>query len=291
MPTTFHVTNFKNKTLNMLTGQDASATPFGFVNFYNGVQPADPSAAPAGAAVFATLSQANNVNTKMGAAGGGITQLNTPTPPTTAAGAAGVSSLTFARINTTSQVPVVDCTATLVGGGGGVILDTLTSVAGVGPTLQALGFKMPLSLSTVLLSASLANRLADLWGGAQSTTVNMGNTTGGSSALSIYSGSAPATADAAPTGTLLATFNMTGTNLWAAASGGSASLNGAGPTTTAVGGSATAGGYFRFVKNQGLFVFTLQGSVGTVGTDLVLNNNTFTSGVSSHQITDATLSI
>lgn len=289
MPTTFHVTNFKNKTLGMLTGQDASATPFGFVNFYNGAQPADPSAAPAGAVVFASLSQANNVNTKMGAAGGGITQLNTPTGPTTPAGAAGVSSLTFARINTTSQVPVVDCTVTLVGGGGGAILDSLTSVAGIGPTLTALGFKMPASLGTVMLSNSLANRLADLWGGAQSTTINMGNTTGGSSALSLYTGSAPATADAPATGTLLATFNMTGTNLWAAASGGSAALNGAGPTVLAVGtGTAT---YFRFVKNNGLFVFTMQGSVGTAAADLLVNTTAITSGVTNVQVTDATLSI
>lgn len=291
MPTTFHVTNFKNKTLNMFTGQDTSATPFGLVNFYNGAQPADPSVAPGGAVVFSSISQANNVNTKMGAAGGGVTQLNTSVAPTTPSGAAGVSSLTFARINTTGQQPVVDCTVSLAGGGGGAILESLTSVAGVGPTLTALGFKMPASLGTVLLSNSLANRLADLWGGAQSVTINMGNTMGGSSALLIYSGSAPATADAPATGTLLATFNMTGTNLWAAASGGSAALNGAGPTVTASGGSATAGGYFRFVKNQGLFVFTIQGSVGTAGADLLLSNNTFTSGSSSHQITDATLSI
>ncbi len=291
MPTTFHITNFKNKTLGMLTGVDVSPTPLGFVNFYNGAQPADPSAAPAGAAVFVTISQANNVNTKMGAAGGGITQLNTSVPPTTPSGAAGVAAITFARINTTGQVPVVDCTVTLSGGGGGAILDSLTSVAGVGPTLTALGFKMPSSLGTVLLSASLANRLADLWGGGSATTINMGNTTGGSSSLSIYSGAAPATADAAASGTLLATFNMTGTNLWAAAVGGAAALNGAGPTVTASGGAGTAGGYFRFVKNQGLFVFTMQGTVGTVGTDLILNNNTFTSGVSSHQITDATISL
>lgn len=291
MPTTFHITNFKNKTLNMLTGQDTSATPFGFINFYNGAQPADPSTSPAGAAVFASVSQANNVSTKMGAAGGGVTQLNVSVGPTTPSGAAGVAAITFARIHTTGQQPIVDCAATLAGGGGGAILDSLTSVAAVGPTLTALGFKMPSSLGTVLLSASLANRLADLWGGAVATTINMGNVTGGSSSLLIYSGAAPATADAPATGTLLATYNMTSTNLWAAASGGSSALNGAGPSVTASGGAATAGGYFRFIKNQGSFVFTLQGSVGVAATDLVLNNNTFTSGVSSHQITDATLSI
>lgn len=289
MATTFHITNFKNKTIDMFTGVSAATTPFGFINFYNGVQPADPSAAPAGAAEFASVGQAPNVSTRMGAAGGGVTQLNVSTAPTTPAGAAGVAALTFARINTTGQVPIVDASVSLVAGGGSLIVDSLTSVAGVGTTITAFGFKMPLSLGTILFSASLADRLADVWGGGSSVTPNMGNTTGGSSVLSVYTGSAPATADAAATGTLVASFSMTGANLWAAASGGAASLTGAGPTSTAV-GTGTAS-YFRLVKNNGLFTFTMQGSVGTAATDILLNTVALTSGVTSVQITDATISL
>lgn len=289
MATTFHVTNFKNKLLDMLTGQSTSATPFGPVNFYNGVQPADPSATPAGAAVFASIANGPNVNTKMGSAGAGITQLGVAVAPTTPSGAAGVSSLTFARLNSTGSAPLIDTSLSLAGGGGGAIVDTLTSAAGVGPTLQALGFKIPTSLGTVLLSLSLANRIADLWGGAASVVPSMGNTTNGSSTLSIYSGSAPASADVPATGTLLAQFNMTGTNLWAAASGGAIALNGAGPSVTPIGtGTAT---YYRLVKNNGLFTFTIQGSVGTSSSDLLVSTTSCTSGSGSIQITDGTISV
>lgn len=291
MPTTFHVTNFKNKTLDLLTGISTATTPIGFVNFYNGAQPADPSVAPAGAAVFATISQAPNLNTKIGAAGQGIAQLGVSVGATTPGGAAGVAGLTFCRIFNTSSAPLIDTTVSTSGGGGGLIVDSLTSVAGVGPTVTAYGIKMPMSLGTILLSSSIANRLADIWGGGSNISINMGNITNGSSTLSIYSGAAPATADESPTGTLLAQFNMTSTNLWVAAVGSAAALNGAGPTVTASGGAATTGGYFRFVKNSNLFTFTIQGSVGTAATDLILNNNTFTSGVSSHQIADFTISL
>lgn len=289
MTTTFHVTNFKNKTLDMLTGVSTSPTPFGFVNLYNGAQPADPSVTPVGAAEFATPSQGPNVNTRMSAAGGGITQLITPTAPTTPAGAAGLSSITFARILSTGSAALIDTSATLVGNGGGVIIDSLTSVALIGNIIQALGFRMPSSLGTVLLASALINRLADLWGGANATTINFGNTTGGGSALNCYTGSIPASADAPLTGTLGAVFNMTGTNLWAAASGGAVALNGAGPSVTAVAtGTLT---HYRFVKNQGAFIFTMQGTLGTAGTDILLNTVTLTSGVTSVQITDATLSL
>jgi hypothetical protein len=289
MATTFHVVNFKNKTLDMFTGVSAATTPFGFVNLYNGAQPADPSVAPGGAVVFATLSQAPNVNTKMGSSGGGISQLNTPTPPTTPSGASGVAALTFARINTTGQQPIIDTPVSLSGGGGGVILDTLTSVAGVGPTLTALGFKMPSTLGTILLSASCMDRLVDMWAGGSSVTPNFGNITGGSSTLSFYTGAAPASADLPATGTLVATYNMTATNLWAAAAGGAAALSGAGPTVLANGTGTAA--YFRFVKNNGLFTFTMQGSVGTAATDIIVNTVALTSGVTNVQITDATITI
>lgn len=291
MPTTFHVVNFKNKTLDNFTGVSASTTPMAYVIPHNGVQPADPSTAPAGTAEFATATDAPSVFGKMSAAGSGITQLSTPAGPTTPAGAVAVSGLTFARIKSSANNPLIDTTVSLAGGGGGVILDSLTSAAGVGNSVQALALKMPSSLGTLLLSQSLADRLADIWGGASTTTPNLGTNTGGSSVINQYSGAAPATADAAATGTLLATYTLGATNLWAAAVGGSAALNGAGPAATA---SATGtASYFRLVKTNGAFTFTLQGSVGTVSgaSDMLLNTVTLTSGVTSVQITDFTISI
>lgn len=289
MATTFHVVNFKNKLLDLFTGVSGATTPFGFVGFFNGTQPADPSVTPTGAAEFASIAACPNVAGRMGSSAGGISTLAAATAPTTPASAAGVAAITFARLYNTAQAPLIDMSATLAGGGGGAIIDALTSVAGVGSVLLALGFKIPASLGTIILSASLEDRLVDMWAGGSTTPPSMGSTTGGSSTLSLYSGSAPASADVAPTGTLLATFNMTGTNLWAAASGGSAGLNGAGPTVTAVGTGTAA--YFRMVKNNGVFVFTLQGSVGTASSDMLVNTTALTSGVTSVQITDATISI
>ncbi len=289
MATTFHVTNFKNKLLDMLTGVSASGTPFGYVNFYNGAQPADPSVTPVGAAEFSSVSYGPNINTRMGSAGQGVTQLATPTAPSTPAQAAGVSSLSFARLFTTSQTPLMDVVVTTAGGGGGMIIDSTTSTAGVGTTITAFSFKIPTNLGTIYLSQSLADRLADLWGGAASVTPNMGNITGGGCSMFIYSGSAPANADAPATGSLLATFNMTSTNLWAAASGGASALNGAGPTVTASGTGTAA--YFRMVKSNGLFTFTMQGTVGTASADILLNTTALTSGVTSVQIVDATITV
>lgn len=287
MPTTFHVTNFKNLTLNMLTGVSGTASPLTYINLYNGVQPSDPSVAPSGAAEFSSYSYAPNVNTKMSAAGGGITQLTVAAAPSTPAQASGMSGITFARIFNASGTALIDTPATTAGGGGGVIIDSTSCTAGVGNTVTAFSFKMPMSLNTVSLSASLANRLADLWGGGSSTIPNLGNVTGGSSSITIYSGSAPATADAPATGTALISYNMTSTNMWAAASGGASALNGAGPSGLAT-GSGTAG-YFRLVKNNGAFVFTLQGTVGTSSADLLINTTSITSGVTTVQIVDATL--
>lgn len=289
MATTFHVTNFKNKTLDMLTGVSTATTPIGFVNFYNGAQPADPSVAPVGAAEFAAIGNGPNMSTRLSSAGSGVSQLSTPTGPTTPSGAAGVASISFARIYTTGQVPIIDTVATLVGGGGGIIIDSLTSVAGVGNIINAFSVKMPSSLGTVFFSQSLADRLADLWGGGSTTTPNMGNITGGGSTLTIYTGAAPASADAPATGTVLAVYNMTATNLWAAAVGGASALNGAGPSVLASGTGTAA--YYRFVKTNGLFTFTIQGTVGTAAADLIVNTTAITSGVTNVQITDATISI
>lgn len=291
MPTIFDVVNFKNKTLDNLTGSSGAVTPIGYVVPYNGVQPANPSTAPAGSATYAQIYNGPNLNGRMTSAGGGISQLSAPTAPSAAAGASAVAGLTFARLHTTGQVPIIDTVVSLSGGGGGVILDSLTSSAGVGNNVQAFAIKMPTVLGTIMLSQSLADRLADIWGGGSSTAPYIGINTSGACALNIYSGAAPTSADASATGTLLAAYNMTATNLWAAAAGGSAALSGAGPTVTAS-GTGTAG-YFRFVKTNGSFTLTLQGTVGTVSgaSDMLLNTVAMTAATTSVQITECTISI
>jgi hypothetical protein len=290
MPTTFHVANFKNATLNQLTGNSGSTTPISNVVPYNGVQPADPSATPAGTACYASYSYGPNMNTKISAAGGGVAQLSTPVAPANAAQAAAVSTLTFARIYS-SSLPIIDTVVSLAGGGGGIILDSLTSNIGIGNNVTAFAIKMPNLLGTLSLSQSLADRLADMWGGGSSVTPNMGNTTGGACGITLYSGTAPSSADVPATGSVLAAYTISATNLWATAVGGASALAAAGPTVTAS-GTGTAG-YFRMVKTNGAFTFTIQGTVGVTSgaSDMILNTVALVSGVTSVQITDLTISI
>jgi hypothetical protein len=80
------------------------------------------------------------------------------------------------------------------------------------------------------------DRLADVWGGGSSVVPSFGNiTNGGSSTLSFYTGAAPASADLPATGTLVATYNMTGHEPVGGGCGRRAALNGAGPTVLANG--------------------------------------------------------
>jgi hypothetical protein len=204
MATTFHTVNFKNKTIDMLTGITAATTPIGFVNAYNGVQAADPSAVPAGAFVFAAATSGPNLNTQMSFSGQGVSQLATPRGPTTPANALTTSTITTARIFTTASAAIIDVVATLGGGGGGIILDTLNAVAGVGYTVTAFSLKLPLNNGgTLSMNAPLVDRLVDLWGGASSTVPEMGKNTNGQCLFQVYTGAAPASADLPATGTLL----------------------------------------------------------------------------------------
>lgn len=289
MATTFHVVNFKNKTIDLLTGISSSATPIFYVNPYNGAQAADPSAAPAGAFEFAAATSGPNLNTQMSSSGGGISQLATPKGPTTPANALSTSSITTARLFTTSSAALIDVVASTSGGGGGIILDSLNANAGVGSIVQAFSLKLPLNNGgTFSMNAALVDRLVDLWGGAASQTPLMGINTSGTSAFQVWTGSAPASADLPATGTLLLTTNLGGTNIWAAASGGAAALA-SNPASTAV-GTGTAG-YARLTKTFGNFTFIMQGSVGTAATDFVISTTALTSGVTSVSLNEATISI
>jgi hypothetical protein len=116
----------------------------------------------------------------------------------------------------------------------------------------------------VRLAAALANTLAD------AIDADLGN----AGTVKIYSGSQPATADTAESGTLLATFTL-GSPGFGAASGGVVTLNGV-PLTVAAVATGTAG-WFRMEKSGGANV--LDGSVGTSGNQINLNTTSITSGV------------
>lgn len=94
---------------------------------------------------------------------------------------------------------------------------------------------------------------------------------GVSAKLKIYTGSEPAKT-AAATGTLLATVQLPSDWMAAAASGSKAKL-GTWASTAGAGGTAT---YFRITTSADATV--MQGSVGTSGADLIVDNTTFVSG-------------
>ena len=99
------------------------------------------------------------------------------------------------------------------------------------------------------------------------------STAGTAAKLRIYSGSAPADANAAVTGTLL--VEMTLPSDWlAAASGGTKVLAGSWSVAATTTGTA---GYFRLLNNAANTTY-MQGNVGTSGSDLNLSSTSITSG-------------
>jgi hypothetical protein len=97
----------------------------------------------------------------------------------------------------------------------------------------------------------------------------------GAATIEVRSGSQPATANDAATGTLLATFTLADP-AFGAASSGVANLASTPRTTT--GAAAGTAGWFRAKDSSGNTVF--DGSVGTSGADMNLNTLTISVGVS-----------
>lgn len=280
MPTTFNTTLFRNVTLNSLLGKGASNSPLLYVNFFNGVQPSDPSVTPVGTAVFATsFGGGINLSTFMSAPALGVSALSVPRSLNAANT---ISGITFARWfdNTNAPPPgCIDMTATLVGGGGGVIIPSLSSTAGVAFQMDQLSLKLPQTLGTVMLNSDLVNALVGIW---CQTAANLAVCS--SASIKVYSGAAPASADAPATGTLLVTFTTAATGAsWGTVAGGAASLAG---NLAAVAAATGTAGYVRIEKG----VYVLQGSVGTAGADFILDTVSIVSAATI-TLTEATISI
>lgn len=99
------------------------------------------------------------------------------------------------------------------------------------------------------------------------------STAGTSAKCRIYSGSAPANCAAAATGTLLA--DITCPADWMAAASGASKVK-AGTWSVAAAATGTAG-YFRIVDSAGTTCH-IQGTAGTSGTDMILDNASIASG-------------
>jgi hypothetical protein len=101
---------------------------------------------------------------------------------------------------------------------------------------------------------------------------------GTSCSLEIRTGSPPATCATAGTGTILATINLP-SDWMTAASSGSKSINGT--WTDASADNTGTAGYFRVYNSQATKNNTtcfIQGTVGTSGTDMIVNSTSFVAG-------------
>lgn len=104
--------------------------------------------------------------------------------------------------------------------------------------------------------------------------------------IEIRSGTQPANAAATATGTLLATLTLN-SPAFDASSGGSAALDVA-PAISDVAAAAGTAGWARVKDSGGATVF--DGSVGTTGTDFIINSVTITLGQTVN-LTGGTLSL
>jgi hypothetical protein len=259
MAITYHLVNFLNKTLDMLTGAAVGgAYSIAYANPYSGAQTADPSVAPSGSFVWANYLDSISLIGMFGAASSGSTLITATCSPVVAANAAAVIGITTVRFYNSSGAALFDIPATDV-------LDTLTSLAGVGCSIVSFCVSIPTINGTVKLNASLANRIVDLWTGVSTTIPEIGGNTSGTSNLVLYSGSIPADADTTPSGTTLATIPLT-TNVFHVAGAitqppasdvGASAFGNANLSVNASSSGSIA--YFRFEKSQGADLFKLQG--------------------------------
>ncbi|MBT9176367.1 MAG: hypothetical protein DDT20_00680 [Firmicutes bacterium] len=273
MPT-WHTANFRNIVINTLRAGGTTAPFYGTateIAFYSGAPPVAPENAVTGTLLVVATPASN----WWSAPSGGIA----PFPSGRSTSATGTTgTIGYARL-TGSSVIVGDFTAGIVGSGADIILDSLSFSNGVARTITNFAFRLPLAAGTIRLSSALANALVANWVTGTFTNIIFADA---AASLSIFSGSAPATADDAPTGTLLWTTALSATT-WAAVSGGACVLT-ANLTANAV-ATGTAG-YARIIRGS----HVIQGSVGTSAANFILSTLSLVSATSA-SVTEATLAL
>jgi hypothetical protein len=276
MTTTFS-NAFKNAIVNSLTGKSglAAAQQTYYVGYYSGAQAADPDTTPAGTLMYSSYSLGPLIFGFMSAVAGGVSALSTPK----SAAATNAITATIARIYGNGGAAIMDTDVSTLGGGGGVIVPTAVSTAGVQFTLNQFSVKLPSDNGgTVKLNDALRDAIV-----AGITTAATTIALGSSASIKIYSGSPPANANMAPTGTLLLTLTTAASGAsWNTAAGGAASLVSALSAAAAATGTA---GYARLEKGT----YVLQGSVGTGSEDFIIDTTSIVSAA-THSITNATIS-
>lgn len=275
MPTRFDTT-WVNTIINGISGQSTLGVnnQITFINPYSGAQTATPSDTPTGEFVIqATFGI--EVRSVMPAVSGGISALATPRSGTSER----TVTVAFARLRTNNGASVADVEATTAGGGGGVIVNTLSAVTGVSYSIDEFSVKMGNDRGgTFKINNALRDGIVGLMLG-KVTGLNFGL----SCVVQIYSGTPPASANDAATGTLLWTYtSSSGASMWNAASSTSAALSG---NLTANGVATGTAGYVRLTKGS----YVAQASIGTGTEDVIVSTTSIVTGVSA-SITSANLS-
>jgi len=275
MSTTFTLA-FKNKLIDSITGKATNSFILNSITGYSGAQAADPLTAPAGTLIHTSWNVSALLSTNMSFASGGISALSTPIN----ANAANVATAAFARIFNSSGAAVIDTPMSLSGGGGGVIVPILTSSVGVPFQISEFSIKLPSDNGgTLMMNDAMRDDIVNI---TVKTAANLA--IGSSASINIYSGTPPANANMAATGTLLLTLSTAALGAsWNTASGGSSSLV---SNISAVAVATGTAGYARLEKGG----YVLQGSVGISGTDFVIDNTAIVSG-NTFALTNATITL
>lgn len=285
MSATWSNTYIRNALVDWITGRSTSVgvntKPGAIAYAYTGSPPANPDNAYTGTQLFFWSSTL--ASTWPAASNGAATlrMASALVPTNSASGTIG-----YIRQMNGSGYPWADFTASLTGGGGSAILNTLTWTSGTAMTYD-LTLRMAQVYGTMSFSMQLCNRMIDNLTGVNTTTPAVLT----SSTLNVYSGAVPANADAPISGdsVLLATYAIGATSPWAAAVGGAAALTGnIALTAQASGwsGNATAT-YIRITKGN----FVIQGACAATGTpDFMLSTVTLATS-QAFNITSATISL
>lgn len=244
---------------------------------WSGARPSDPGDAPVGTQL--TSSYGLTLTTLFSAPVAGVSQLTASKQSDNAVAA---STIGFMRLKNLGELGTSDVSVGLAGSGAGCILDTLSTTVGVPITITNLNVKMPYGVGgTLKLNTAVVNQLVKMMtADAAGTALQMGV----NGSILVYSGAAPADADTAATGTLLATIPTGAATPWnTTATAGACNLV---SSISALASATGTPGYVRWTKD----LYTIQGSVGLSAADFILDSMSLVGGVSV-ALTEATITL
>lgn len=249
---------------------------------YAGSAPSLPSDTPAGTQLYASTSGGLAGGTTWTAPADGEMQLASTLGYT----AANTGTAGFVRLaeSTTVTSGVFDLTASVAAGGGDVILASLSLNSAQAFSITNMSISVAKSVGNCFFNVALRNAILNKLKNVGAAGSQLGYNTGAT--LKLYSGSAPADADAALGGgnTELWTANMS-TTTFNAAGGASIGLSASISANGVATGTAT---FFRLAYNG----LVIQGDVTTSGGGgvAIVSTTSIVSGVSA-SVTDLTFTL